>query len=234
MTVVIAGRPNAGKSSLMNALAESDRSIVTNIPGTTRDILRETIQIDGLPVHLIDTAGLRHTDDVVEQIGVQKAWSEIVAADVILLLIDSSERNAEQEALIEAELPGSIPVVRLFNKIDLVEQSARVDQAGDQTTIYLSIKSGGGLDMLREHLKSCSGYISAESGEFSARTRHILALESGETHIRRAKKQLLDYKAGELAAEELRLAQQCLAEITGEFTSDDLLGRIFTSFCIGK
>jgi len=234
MTVVIAGRPNAGKSSLMNALAESDRSIVTDIPGTTRDILRETIQIDGLPVHLIDTAGLRHSDDVVEQIGVQKAWSEIAVADVILLLIDSTDRDAEQEELIEAQLPDLIPLVRLYNKIDLIEQSASIDKSDKQTSIYLSIKTSSGLELLREHLKSCCGYISAESGEFSARTRHIQALEMCEQHIHSARIQLLDHKAGELAAEELRLAQQFLAEITGEFSSDDLLGRIFTSFCIGK
>jgi len=234
MTVVIAGRPNAGKSSLMNSLVESERSIVTEIAGTTRDIVHETIQLDGMPVHLIDTAGLRNSDDVVEQIGVQKAWSEIAVADILLLLIDSTDRDAEQEAVIESQLPRSIPLVRLYNKIDLVDQPDCCEQQDQETSLSISTKTGAGLDVLREHLKSCSGYISAESGGFSARTRHIQALQSCEQRVGMAKSQLLDNKAGELAAEELRLAQNFLAEITGEFSSDDLLGRIFTSFCIGK
>ncbi|HED16330.1 MAG TPA: tRNA uridine-5-carboxymethylaminomethyl(34) synthesis GTPase MnmE [Gammaproteobacteria bacterium] len=234
MTVVIAGRPNAGKSSLMNTLSGSERSIVTDIPGTTRDILSETIQIDGLPVHLIDTAGLRHSDDVVEQLGVKKAWAEIATADIILLLIDSTDRHAEQDSLVEIQLPKSIPVVKLYNKIDQIDQPACIKRNDDHTEIYLSVKTGAGIAFVREHLKHVSGYTSAESGVFSARTRHIQALETCEIHIHNAKKQLLDNKAGELAAEELRLAQQFLSEITGEFSSDDLLGRIFTSFCIGK
>lgn len=234
MTVVIAGRPNAGKSSLMNALAETDRSIVTDIPGTTRDVLRETIQLDGMPVHLIDTAGLRSSEDLVEQIGVQKAWSEIAVADILLLMIDCSDRDEEQEAIIEAQLPVKMPVTRVYNKIDLLEKSASINQVDAEVSIYLSTKTGDGLDLLRGHIKSCSGYLSAESGDFSARTRHIQALQACEVHVRDAKAQLLGHKAGELAAEELRLAQHFLSEITGEFSSDDLLGRIFTSFCIGK
>jgi len=234
ITVVIAGRPNAGKSSLMNSLAENDRSIVTDIPGTTRDLVHETIQLDGMPVHLIDTAGLRQSEDVVEQIGIQKAWSEIATADIVLLLIDSTDRDTGQEALIEAQLPRSIPLVRLYNKIDLTGQLADSEQLDTRTSINLSIKTGAGMNLLREHLKSCSGYISAESGGFSARARHIQALQACDEHVRNAKQRLLDNKAGELSAEELRLAQQFLSEITGEFSSDDLLGRIFTSFCIGK
>ncbi len=234
MTVVIAGRPNAGKSSLMNKLAQTDRSIVTDIPGTTRDIVRETIQLDGMPVHLIDTAGLRRSEDRVEQIGVERAWAQISSADMLILMIDINDQDEQQDAMIESQLPAGLPVTRVYNKIDLADHSAAIEQPDKQTAIYLSTRTGEGLELLREHIKTRSGFHTAEAGDFSARTRHLQALKDAETRIHAARMQIQSSKAGELAAEELRLAQQLLAEITGEFSSDDLLGRIFSNFCIGK
>jgi len=234
MTVVIAGRPNAGKSSLLNALAGRESAIVTNIAGTTRDVLRENILIDGMPLHIIDTAGLRDSEDLVEQEGIKRAWTEIANADRILLVIDSQAAEAESDA-IPSELQPFIDQQKLsiiYNKCDLSGHQVAIDNS-EISRIYLSAKHAKGIDLLREHLKSCVGYNDGDT-PFIARRRHIEALNLGREHIHAGEQQLLNYNAGELLAEELRIAQQALAEITGEFSSDDLLGRIFSSFCIGK
>jgi len=243
MKVVIAGKPNAGKSSLLNALAEKDTAIVTDIEGTTRDILTEQINIDGLPIHIVDTAGLREAKDQVEKIGIERAAKEIENADRILLVVDASKQqkiiNIEKEIRRfispDIELP---PITLIRNKIDLVAQPPSIQQIAthelDIPAIALSAKNGNGLDLLKQHLKAVIGFDAAESGTFMARRRHIDALKRAETHIIEGFYQLKTYAAGELLAEELKLAQDCLNEITGEFTSDDLLGKIFTSFCIGK
>jgi len=233
MTLVIAGRPNAGKSSLLNQLAGRESAIVTDIPGTTRDILREHIQIDGLPLHVIDTAGLRESDDLVEQEGIRRAWHEIEQADRILLLVDDTHRESDHLS-IEEKLPRHIGVTRIFNKIDISGRKAEVIETAKETDIALSAKSGEGMDLLKMHLKKCMGYEQSNEGRFMARRRHIDALENADQHLQNGRYNLIDLKAGELLAEELRMAQQQLNEITGEFTSDDLLGRIFSSFCIGK
>lgn len=235
MTLVIAGRPNAGKSSLLNKLAGRDSAIVTDIPGTTRDVLREHIQIDGLPLHVIDTAGLRDSDDPVEQEGIRRAWQAIEQADRIVLLID--DNNRQQDHLeIEAQLPKHIGVTRVFNKIDLSGRGAEIieTEKEKETDIALSAKTGEGMELLTQHLKQCMGYEQCNEGSFMARRRHIEALQKAEQHLQAARYNLMELHAGELMAEELRMAQQHLNEITGEFTSDDLLGRIFSSFCIGK
>ena len=234
MTVVIAGRPNAGKSSLLNALAGRESAIVTNIAGTTRDVLRENILIDGMPLHIIDTAGLRDSEDLVEQEGIKRAWTEIANADRILLVIDSQAAEAESDA-IPSELQPFIDQQKLsiiYNKCDLSGHQVAIDNS-EISRIYLSAKHAKGIDLLREHLKSCVGYNDGDT-PFIARRRHIEALNLGREHIHAGEQQLLNYNAGELLVEELRIAQQALAEITGEFSSDDLLGRIFSSFCIGK
>jgi tRNA modification GTPase len=234
MTVVIAGRPNAGKSTLLNALAGRDTAIVTDTPGTTRDVLREHIQLDGLPVHIIDTAGLRDSNDAVEQEGVRRAWAEIERADRILLLHDASQVIDEQErALHERLAQVGPPIIVVHNKIDLVADTPPVGLAGG-SELRLSARSGEGMAALREHLKACVGYQADGEGEFMARRRHLDALARARAHLERGAEQLQTHAAGELLAEELRLAQQALGEITGEVTADDLLGRIFSSFCIGK
>jgi len=233
MTLVIAGRPNAGKSSLLNQLAGRESAIVTDIPGTTRDVLREHIQIDGLPLHVIDTAGLRESEDPVEQEGIRRAWNEIEQADRILLLVDDNHRD-EDHLAIEDRLPKHIGVTRIFNKIDNSGRKAQLIETDSETDIALSAKTGEGLDILKGHLKQCMGYEQSNEGRFMARRRHIDALENADQHLQTARYNLLELKAGELLAEELRSAQEQLNEITGEFTSDDLLGKIFSSFCIGK
>ncbi|MCW9012567.1 MAG: tRNA uridine-5-carboxymethylaminomethyl(34) synthesis GTPase MnmE [Gammaproteobacteria bacterium] len=233
MTLVIAGRPNAGKSSLLNQLAGRESAIVTDIPGTTRDVLREHIQIDGLPLHIIDTAGLRDSDDPVEQEGVRRAWREIEQADRILLLVD--DEHPENDHLeIEDQLPEHIGVTRIFNKIDLSGRDPGLIEAEGEIDIAVSAKTGAGLDLLKNHLKTCMGYEQSMEGRFMARRRHLDALQSADENLQAARINLVELQAGELLAEELRRAQDVLNEITGEFTSDDLLGRIFSSFCIGK
>jgi tRNA modification GTPase len=234
MTVVIAGRPNAGKSSLLNRLAGYDAAIVTAIPGTTRDVLRERIAIDGMPLHIADTAGLREEADVVEAEGIRRARQEMSRADRILYVIDGERRCEVKEIERElATLPADIPATLVVNKIDMLGLSSRYEQS-QPPRLYLSATTGEGLDLLREHLKECMGFQGADSGTISARRRHLDALARTDRHLQEARRQLLDRRAGELMAEELRQAQQSLAEITGAFTSDDLLGRIFSSFCIGK
>lgn len=238
MKVVIAGKPNAGKSSLLNALAGREAAIVTNIAGTTRDVLREHIHIDGMPLHIIDTAGLRDASDEVERIGIQRAWDEIAQADHVLLMIDSSEQQADvfktEWAEFLAKLPQNIPVTVIRNKVDLSGESEGLEQQDGFTIIRLSAQTKVGVDLLREHLKQSMGYQSSTEGGFLARRRHLQALETAEEHLERGHVQLTQFFAGELLAEELRMVQNALSEITGQFTSDDLLGNIFSSFCIGK
>jgi len=232
MTVVIAGKPNAGKSSLLNQLAQSETAIVTDIPGTTRDVLREHIQIDGLPLHIIDTAGLRKSGDIIEQEGVRRAWKEIEQCDRLLYVIDAQTKDDIPEDIYNL-IPENTGLSVVFNKTDLCGEQNRVVEANTRTEIYLSARSGEGVELLRQHLKQCMGYEKHTEGQFIARRRHITAINNASSHLNAAK-QCLQNNAGELLAEELKLAQQGLSSITGEFTSDDLLGRIFADFCIGK
>jgi tRNA modification GTPase len=229
LRVVLAGRPNVGKSSLLNALAGDDRAIVTDIAGTTRDVLRETIQIEGVPLHIIDTAGLRDTDDPVERIGVSRSWHEIANADVVVLLTDSDELSDTAED--DARIPSELPRVRVINKIDLSGQPVRRGVIGGVPTIWLSARNGDGLDLFRAELLSIAGWQSSGEDVFIARERHVNALRHAAAHVGAARAQSAVL---ELFAEELRLAHDALGEITGEFTSDDLLGVIFSRFCIGK
>ncbi len=235
MTVVIAGKPNAGKSSLLNQLAGQESAIVTEIAGTTRDILREHIQIDGLPLHIMDTAGLRDSDDIVEKEGIKRTRQMIENADRILFVVDVNDKD---EALLDT-LPKNIGVTKVYNKIDryglkakIVENDAAIRDRN--SAVYISAKTGDGLELLKKHLKACMGYQQKNEGQFIARRRHLDAIDVAEEHLQIADKNLNCLRAGELLAEELRQAQQALSSITGEFSSDDLLGRIFSDFCIGK
>ncbi len=227
MTVVIAGKPNAGKSSLLNRLSGQETAIVTDIPGTTRDVLREKILIDGMPVHIVDTAGLRESDDIIEQEGVRRAEQEIAKADRVLYVNDASKNQTPE--IDEKFAKEKITLVQ--NKIDLVDSQTIHPNI---TTINVSAKTGLGMELLRSHLKDCMGYHNQTEGQFIARRRHISALETAKSAMIKAERQLTEYKAGELVAEELNQAQRSLSEITGDFTSDELLGRIFSEFCIGK
>lgn len=238
MKVVIAGRPNAGKSSLLNALAGRDTAIVTEIAGTTRDVLREHIHIDGMPLHIIDTAGLRESPDEVERIGIERAWQEINQADLVLMMVDSSETESVSANRIWPELmekiPNELSVTVVRNKIDLTGEQPSIEIVDDGTVIRLSAQTEAGIDLLRNHLKSVMGFENSGEGSFMARRRHLDALQRAQEALTHGQQQLADYSAGELLAEDLKLAQNCLGEITGEFSSDELLGRIFSSFCIGK
>lgn len=239
MRVVIAGRPNAGKSSLLNALSGRDSAIVTSIEGTTRDVLREHIHIDGMPLHIIDTAGLRESPDEVERIGIERAWQEIQQADHVLLLVDSDKTRELDVNKIWPEFvakltdPSKITLIR--NKIDVTgETSGLVKLENYASYIGISAATGEGMDDLKQHLKDIMGFSATGEGGFTARRRHLDALERAQAFLASGKAQLHGYAAGELLAEDLRGAQNSLSEITGEFTPDDLLGRIFSSFCIGK
>ena len=250
MNVVIAGRPNAGKSSLLNALAGQERAIVTDIAGTTRDVLKEHIHIDGMPLHIIDTAGLRDAPDEVERIGIQRAWDEISKADRVLLMIDSTTDETDPEKLLHAlyderglekvtdDLLASGRVTVIRNKADLSTETVGLafvqGEHGSYPTIALSAKQNTGVDTLREHLKDVMGYNAGSEGGFLARRRHIDALNRAKDALAYGRQQLEGMGAGELLAEDLRMAQNALNEITGAFTADDLLGEIFGSFCIGK
>ena len=235
LTVVLAGRPNSGKSSLLNRLAGYDAAIVTAIPGTTRDVLRERIDIDGLPLHVLDTAGLRDSTDVVEAEGVRRATAEMSRADRVLFVVDCGDdpagRAFEEQ---RARLPADVPVTLVFNKTDLGDALSMSDTFSGPPRLHVSARTGMGLDQLRAHLKDSVSFQSAGNGSISARRRHLEALERARTCVENAAAQLDQHRAGELVAEELRLAQQALDEITGVFHADDLLGRIFGSFCIGK
>lgn len=231
IAVVIAGKPNAGKSTLINALAKRDVAIVTDVPGTTRDVMREQVLLDELPLHLIDTAGLRESSCLVEKEGIRRAWDEIARADCVLLVKDMhdlSEPISLDEDIRKA-LPDGVPIITVYNKIDTSGKKPTQNQKG----IYLSAKQGLGLDLLKSEIKACVGYLPTE-GLFLARRRHLDALHAATACLTQGQLQLKTHQASELLAEDLRLAHQQLGEITGEFRSDDLLGRIFSSFCIGK
>ena len=235
--VVIAGQPNAGKSSLLNALAGAELAIVTPVAGTTRDAVRQTIQIEGVPLHVLDTAGLRESDDEVERIGIARAWSHIETADVVLFLHDLTRENAPEYRAEEdrvtlglaKKLPQNIPVIDVWNKSDAAPQATGRDG------VVLSARRGDGLEALRRRLLEVAGWQAAPEGVFIARERHVQALHRVQAHLERAQTHLhAQVPALDLVAEELRLGQHALSEITGQFTSDDLLGVIFSSFCIGK
>ena len=226
LTVVLIGQPNVGKSSLMNQLAGFEAAIVTEIAGTTRDTVREAIQIQGVPLHLIDTAGLRDTDDPVEQLGIARTWAAVEKADVALLLVDAAHGVGEREAAILQRLPG-VARLTLHNKIDVTSDAPRA--VGDE--VWLSAKTGAGVELLRQKLLEAAGWQAAGEGAFMARARHLDALGRAASHLAAARASAAQL---ELFAEELRLAQAALSEITGEFSADDLLGEIFSKFCIGK
>jgi tRNA modification GTPase len=230
--VVIVGPPNAGKSSLLNALAASDRAIVTEIPGTTRDLVRETVEIDGVALTLVDTAGLRESADVVEREGIRRARAEIERADVALLVTDA-EGDAEADVALLADVPASARRIVVHNKIDLGGRAPCRERRGDDVHLWLSAKTGLGIDLLHAELRRHAG-VEGGDGAWTARARHVAALERARAHLSAAESALIERNAGELAAEELREVQHALGEITGEFTTDDLLGAIFSSFCIGK
>jgi tRNA modification GTPase len=240
LTVVIAGRPNAGKSSLLNRLAGEEVAIVTDLPGTTRDVLRRQVHLDGLPLNLVDTAGLRPAADVVEAEGVRRARQEIARADRVLYILDEATAGAaggDLAALGEQELeglPAGVPITLVFNKIDLIGAAPALDAAAFPPRVFISALTGAGIPLLRSHLKAAAGYLDSDSGALSARRRHLDALTRARGHVQCAAETLNSTRAFELFAEDLRLAQHALGEITGEFTSEDLLGEIFGSFCIGK
>lgn len=233
MTVVISGRPNAGKSSLLNALSGEDRAIVTDIPGTTRDLLREHIHIDGLPLHIVDTAGLHDSADAVEQEGIKRAHVAIRDADLIILLVDAAEETPDSVALLKDNLQQQLsleaPMLVVYNKMDLLADISPLCQA-----CLISAKQGEGIEALKQTLKDQVGYCQSREGIFIARTRHLQALSQAQKSITHGIAQFQSHQASELLAEDLRVAQQYLNTITGEFSSDDLLGEIFSNFCIGK
>ena len=232
--VVLVGQPNVGKSSLLNRLAGDELAIVTPIAGTTRDALRSTIQIAGIPLHIIDTAGLRDTDDEVERIGIARTWQEIERADVVLLLVDARAGIADADRAILARMPERLQRITVHNKIDLLAQAPERHPESDGVAISLSAKANLGIDLLRQELLRIAGWHQTED-VFIARERHLRALASAQGHVAAARAIVESgFPALELFAEELRLAQQALGEITGEFTADDLLGVIFSRFCIGK
>jgi tRNA modification GTPase len=238
LNVVIAGRPNAGKSSLLNQLTGHETAIVTDQPGTTRDVLRQQVHLDGMPVTFIDTAGLRKADDVVEAEGVRRALAEVERADRVLYVLDATapadESGASALAAEIKALPPAVAVTLIFNKIDLRGVPPSADESRDPPQIFLSAKTGAGLELLRAHLKNSASYRGGDSGALSARRRHLDALDRARASVLQAADTLSKTRAFELFAEDLRRAQQALGEITGEFSSDDLLGQIFSSFCIGK
>ena len=230
MTAVIAGKPNAGKSSLLNTLSGRDSAIVTDIPGTTRDVLRELIHIDGMPLHIIDTAGLRETQDIIEQEGMRRTHAALEQADVILWISDVNDTQAPLDILKNQK----IPLIWVKNKIDLTGEAPSQQTHDSYSVIALSAKFQQGIHLLKNHLKQMMGFSTNLEGTFSARRRHLTAIDQALAHLQNGYRLLLEHRASELLAEDLRQAQQALSEITGEFTADDLLGKIFSSFCIGK
>ncbi|HIE54569.1 MAG TPA: GTP-binding protein, partial [Chromatiaceae bacterium] len=233
MSLVIAGLPNAGKSSLLNALAGAEAAIVTEVPGTTRDLLRERILLQGVPVHLVDTAGLRDTTDRVEQEGVRRARDELQRADRVLWVYDAAS-DPDHARFDAAQLPAGVPVTLVRNKVDLIGEEPRVGERNGLPEVSLSAREEKGVELLRRHLLDQMGFQGTENCEFLARRRHLDAIDRALACLQQGRARLLESRAGELLAEELRLAQNALSEITGEFSADDLLGEIFSSFCIGK
>jgi tRNA modification GTPase len=231
LQVVLAGRPNVGKSSLLNRLAGQERAIVTEVPGTTRDALREAIQIEGIPLHIIDTAGLRDTADAVERLGIARSWGEIGQADVVILMTDAREGMTAEDRAIAADLPASAVPLIVANKLDLTGRAPERTEAEGRVGLFLSAKTGEGIELLRRELLRVAGWQPATEDIFLARERHLRALGQARAHLAEASSKL---GQAELCAEELRLAQESLNQITGEFGADDLLGEIFSRFCIGK
>ena len=229
LQVVLIGQPNVGKSSLLNRLAGEDVAIVTPVAGTTRDTVREEIQIEGIPLHIIDTAGLRDTRDEVEKIGIARTWAVVEKADLALVIIDAQKGLATEDKNILAKLRAEQPVLRVYNKIDLAGQMPRMEERGE--AIYLSAKTGAGIDLLHDRLLALAGWQQTGEDICMARERHVRALIKAHAGLENANRH---WHAPELLAEELKLAQTALNTITGEFTSDDLLGEIFSRFCIGK
>jgi tRNA modification GTPase len=229
--VVLAGQPNVGKSSLLNRLAGEELAIVTEIPGTTRDAIRQSINLEGIPAHVIDTAGLRESDDPVEKIGIARTWAAIGKADLVLLLLDATQGETAADRAILARLPGALPRITVMNKVDLVRHAPALERTKGAIKLWLSAKTGVGVDELRRVMLEVVGWRADGEGLFMARERHLQALEEAATHLELAGRQRGKL---ELFAEELRLAQEALGAITGEYTSDDLLGEIFSRFCIGK
>lgn len=230
--VVLAGRPNAGKSSILNALAGYDAAIVTDVPGTTRDVVREHLDLDGLPLHIIDTAGLRDDADLVEAEGIRRTRGQLATADHALLIVDATTAWQDTVEQLRAELPAGLDYTIVLNKVDL--SGDRPGPGVDEHAVYVSAKTMAGMEVLTARLKHCLGFEAPDEGTVIARQRHIDALRRAREHFNTGCRQLHDSRAGELLAADLLQAQNALAEITGEFTSDDLLGEIFSSFCIGK
>ncbi len=229
--VVLAGPPNVGKSSLLNRLAGEDRAIVTAIAGTTRDAVRETIQIEGIPLHIIDTAGLRETEDALEKLGIERSWREIERADIVLQLVDAGVGMSAADEAVAAQLPAGVERILVYNKCDLAGLKAARNIADGRVHLSLSAKSGEGIELLHDELLRVAGWAGHGEDAILARSRHLEALAEAEGHLARASEEVLRL---ELCAEELRLAQEALAAITGKFTADELLGEIFSRFCIGK
>ena len=238
LVVALAGQPNVGKSTLLNQLAGTDAAIVTEIAGTTRDVLRENINLNGLPLTVVDTAGLRESQDPVERIGVERAWKALAAAELVLFLVDDRAGVTPADEQLLKRLPAAAEIILLRNKCDLSgNPPQRAEQQG-RIELRLAARDGSGLDLLRQEIMRVAGFRDSVSGSgeglFSARSRHVDALRRAQAYVRDAELRLHEGATPELAAEELRLAQQALAEITGAFTPDDLLGKIFSQFCIGK
>jgi tRNA modification GTPase len=235
IVLAIIGRPNAGKSSLLNALSGQESAIVTEIPGTTRDVLREQIDLDGIPVHVADTAGIRETSDLIEAEGIRRARQALGSADIVLLIRDASEGDAADVGLL-AEVPVGVRVIEVANKVDLLPRHTVPQGLKDDggSPVWISARTGQGMDLLKSRIREAIGATGHIEGAFSARQRHVDALKRAGSHLTAGFEVMEQYRAGELLAEELRLAQQALGEITGEMLPDDLLGEIFSSFCIGK
>jgi tRNA modification GTPase len=231
LTVVLVGQPNVGKSSLINQLAADDIAIVTSIAGTTRDTIKSAIQINGIPLHVVDTAGLRETDDEIEQFGIARTWRALESANIALLLVDAAHGITEVEKSILARLPHDLPKIWVHNKIDLAKKSPFIEDMNAEPHIHLSAKTGDGVHLLKETLLKVAGWQSTSEGVFMARTRHLEAIRQVEQFLQAS---LDAISQSELVAENLRMGPDALSAVTGEFTPDDLLGEIFSKFCIGK